>query len=83
MLLTGTGGIEGGEGVESDVSTPVEDNAWCVGAQLGQEEPDTQAETSHADLQITNFILLNLFLIDGSLERGLNRFSGLSRVLRS
>lgn len=81
ILAVLTGGVEGVEGC--DVSAAVEDNAWCVGAQLGQEEPDTQAETSHADLQITNFILLNLFLIDGSLERGLNRFSGLSRVLRS
>ena len=78
LLLTG-----GVEGVEGDVSALVEDNAWCVGAQLGQEKPNTQTQTFHTDLQIMDFLLSNLFHIDGGLGRGLNRISGLSWVLRN
>ena len=58
VLTGGVGGVEG------DVSAPVEDNARCVGAQLGQEKPNTQTQTSHTDLQIMDFLLPNLFHID-------------------
>ena len=61
--------------VDVDVSTAVEDNARSVGAELGQEKPGTQTETSHTDLQLMDFLLSNLFLIEGSLWRGLNRNS--------
>ena len=59
--------------VDVDVSTPVEDNAGSVGAELGQEKPGTQTETSHTQLQLMNFLLSDLFLLERSLEGRLNR----------
>ena len=59
--------------VDVDVSTAVEDNARSVGAELGQEKPGTQAETSHTQPQLMNFLLSNLFLFERSLGRELNR----------
>ena len=59
--------------VDVDVSTAVEDNARSVGAELGQEKPGTQTETSHTQLQLMNFLLSDLFLLERSLEGRLNR----------
>ena len=34
------------------VPTLIEDDPGCVGAELGEEKPDRQAQAPHADLQL-------------------------------
>ena len=68
-------------GVDVGVATPVEDQARRVGAELGEEEPPTETETSHTDLQLMDFLLSHLFIIAGRLGR-LNRISNFMSFLR-